>query len=109
MLPKHVLDFVNPEIERRQIKRDETVREYNKCVAEYKALPAIKRFFTSHPETAYYWDFGEYRLNELIEIRRQAEYKHKMEQMQMVYMPMDIPQTWHKHFYKWAADNNIPF
>jgi hypothetical protein len=104
MLPKHVLDFVNPEIERRLIKRDETVREYNKCVAEYKALPAFKRFFTSHPENAYYWDFGEYRLNELIEIRCQAEYKHKMD-----YMRMDIPDYWVKHFYKWATDNNIPF
>jgi hypothetical protein len=104
MLPKHVLDFVIPEIEKRQIKRDETVREYNKCVAEYKALPAFKRFFTSHPCHAYYWDFGEYRLNELIEIRREAEYKHKMD-----YMRMDIPETWHKHFYKWAQDNKIPF
>jgi len=103
MLPKHVLDFVIPEIERRQTKRDNTITEYNKCVAEYKALPAFKRFFTSHPENDY-WHFGEYWLNELKAIRREAEYKHKMD-----YPRMDIPKEWHNLFYAWAQDNNIPF
>lgn len=103
MNPKHVLDFVNTEINRRQIDSDNTLDDYNKAVAAYKALSAFKRFFANNPQTDY-WNFGEYWIEELKDIRRKAEYKFKMD-----YQIMDIPTRWHNRFYKWAADNKIPF
>ena len=103
MHPKHVLDFVNSEIGPRQIKCDNITAEYNKQLAAYNALSAFKRFFASYPERDY-WDFGEYNLQELKEICREAEYKSKMN-----YEIMDIPDCWHNRFYKWADDNKIPF
>lgn len=103
MNPKHVLDFVNSEIGPRQIKCDKITTEYNKLMEEYKALSAFKRFFKSSPDRDW-WDFGEYHLQELKEIKRKAEYKTKME-----YEIMDIPARWHDRFYKWAEENKIPF
>lgn len=103
MNTKHVLDFVNSEIGPRQIKSDNLWAEYNKQVAAYKALPAFKRFFTGNPAMDW-WDFGEYYLNELKEIKRKAEYRNKME-----YHITDIPEHWHNRFYKWAEENKIPF
>jgi len=104
MNPKHVLDFIIPEIEWRQIASNKVIAEYNKRVADYKALPTIKRFFSNNPETDYYEDFSGFWIDELEEIKREAEYKFKMK-----YEVMDIPNRWHNRFYKWAADNNIPF
>ena len=105
MNPKHVLDFVNAEIKSRIIKRDNIIAEYNKQLAEYKALPAFKRFFANNPATDWWWwDFGEYNIQELQEIKRKAEYKSKMN-----YEIMGIPNRWHNRFYKWAEDNKIPF
>lgn len=105
MLPKHVLDFVDFKIDDLQKKYSDSLAKYNDSMAEYKAMPFYKRWFALNPEHGYWsWQMGDYWIEQLKSLRREAEYKNKMD-----YMRMDIDSDWHKPFYKWAQDNNIPF
>lgn len=105
MQPSHVIAFVDFKIDDLQKKYADSLAKYNDSMAEYKALPFYRRWFELNPEYGYWsWQVGDYYIDQLKEIRREAEYKNKMD-----YMRMDIPENWQKHFYKWAEDNKIPF
>jgi len=105
MNPKHVLDFVDFKIDDLQKKYADSLSKYNKLMAEYKAMPFYKRWFANNPKYGYWsWQVGEYYIEQLNDIKREALYKNKMD-----YMRMDINSDWHKAFYKWADTNKIPY
>jgi hypothetical protein len=96
MNPYHVHNFVIAEIENHQTFID----RYHKCLAEYRALSAFKRFFTKNPENDYWYFTVTLALEELKYIRKETEYKIKMR-----HEVTTIPDYWVPRFYKWAQDN----
>lgn len=105
MQPSHVLDFVDFKIAQYQPRYNASKSKFDSMLEIYKSASWFKKWVTENPYDSdwEYWWVGSW-IEQLNEIRREAEYKNKMD-----YMRMDIPETWHKHFYKWAQDNNIPY
>ena len=105
MLPNHVINFVYFKIADLEKSYANSLAKYTKLIAEYNALPFYKRWFTDNPEYGYWaWQVGDYYINQLKDIQREAEYKNKMK-----YEIMDIDPEYHKAFYAWAKDNKIPY
>ena len=105
MQPSHVIAFVDFKIDDLKKSYANSLAKYDKLMAKYKAMPFYKRLLAINPEHGYWaWQMGDYYIDQLKAIRREAEYKNKMD-----YMQMDIDSEWHKQFYKWAEDNKIPF
>ena len=108
MQPKHVLDFIEYKLAEYQKRYDKNKADFDIAKAEYENTRWNKFWKNKYTPDPLYnpWDFQwvDMWMDELRVIRREAEYKFKMD-----YMIMDIPETWHKHFYKWAQDNKIPF
>lgn len=110
MQPSHVIAFVDFKIAQYQPRYNASKSKFDSMLEIYKSASWLKKWVTENPCDSdwEHWYVGSW-IDELKEIRREAEYKNKMEQMQTVYIPMNIPETWHRHFYKWAEDNKIPF
>jgi hypothetical protein len=108
MQPSHVLDFVDFKLDEYQKRYDKNKADFDIAKAEYENTRWNKFWGNKYTLDWLYnaWDFQwvDMWMDELRVIRREAEYKHKMD-----YMRMDIPENWQNQFYKWAADNKIPF
>jgi hypothetical protein len=105
MQPSHVISFVDFKIAQYESRYNASKSKFDSMLEIYKSASWLKKWVTENPCDSdwEYWWVGSW-IDELKEIRREAEYKNKMD-----YMRMDIPENWQKHFYKWAQDNNIPF
>ena len=105
MQPSHVISFVDFKMAQYQPRYCASKSKFDSMLEIYKSASWFKKFVTENPCDSdwEHWWVGSW-IDQLNEIRREAEYKNKMD-----YMRMDIPENWHKHFYKWAQDNNIPF
>jgi hypothetical protein len=108
MNPKHVLNFIDFKLAEYQKRYDKNKADFDIAKAEYENTRWNKFWGNKYTPDCLYdpWDFQwlDMWMDELRVIRREAEYKNRMK-----YQIMDIPENWHNHFYKWAADNNIPF
>lgn len=106
MNPKHILDFVAFYKKVYTQLHDENKRAYDKYKVKYDAKWYHKMFGMQYTGLWDFWDWPRFSvyLDDLETIRREAEYKNKME-----YMRMDIPEKWQERFYKWADDNKIPY
>lgn len=106
MHPKHVLDFVEYKIVAQQLKHDINKALYEEYKAKHEALWYNKLFRRSYADSwdSWDWQYLHVTIKELETIKKTALYKVKME-----YEIMDIPETWHKSFYAWANENNVPY
>ena len=106
MNPKHVLDFVAFYKNVYTQLRDKNKRAYDKYKTKYDAKWYHKMLGMKYTGLWDFWAWTRFSvyLDDLETIRREAEYKDKME-----YKIMTIPEEWQERFYKWADDNKIPY
>ena len=105
MHPTHVMDFIDYKLDQYQERYNESKSKYDIMLRNYQNAPWYKKFFVDHPSN-YDWEFwwvGSW-IEQLKELQNEAIYKSKME-----CESMKIDRTWHKLFYKWARENNIPY
>lgn len=105
MHPTHVIDFIDYKLPEYQKRYDESKAKHDAMLANYESKNWFVKIFTDHP-ASYDWDYwwvGSW-IEQLRQLQNEAIYKSKME-----YESMEIDKTWHKLFYKWARDNNIPY
>jgi hypothetical protein len=105
MQPSHVINFVDFKLAQYLPRYIASKSKFDSMLEIYKSASWFKKFVTDNPHDSdwEHWWVGSW-IEQLKEIKREAEYKHKMD-----YMRMDIPEDWQKHFYKWANENKIPF